>query len=126
LPLSRHHIGRDQVQDEHVKDGEIDTSELADDAVTKAKIADTTLQAGRTSVTLPFAAAGEENVSVSITFPTAFAATPAVAAAVEGANVGIVNISVTTTGFTVTVRDDKGTDYTAGQAATINWIAVAV
>jgi len=84
------------------------------------------LQCGRTSVSFPFAAAGEENVSASVTFPTAFQAPPAVAVAIEGADVGIVNISVTATGFTVTVRDDKGTDYTAAQAATVNWIAVAV
>jgi len=83
------------------------------------------LQCGRTSVSFPFAAAGEENVSASVTFPTAFKAAPAVAVAIEGANVGIVNISVTTTGFTVTVRDDKGTDYTAAQSATVNWVAVA-
>jgi len=46
--------------------------------------------------------------------------------AIEGADVGIVNVAVTATGFTVTVRDDKGTDYTAAEAATVNWIAVAV
>jgi len=94
------------------------------DAVRKEHIAD--LQSGRASVSFPFAAAGEENVSASVTFPKAFATTPAVTIAIEGADVGIVNISVTTTGFTVTVRDDKGTDYTAAQTATINWIAVAV
>jgi len=106
MPLKRYHLDRE--------------------SVSKEEIADTTLQAGRTSVTFPFAAAGEENVSASITFPTSFAAAPAVAAAIEGIDVGIVNISVTATGFTVTVRDDKGTDYTTGQTATINWIAAAV
>jgi len=49
-----------------------------------------------------------------------------VTAAVEGINVGIVNISVTETGFTITVRDDKGTDYTAATSATVNWIAFRV
>jgi len=61
-----------------------------------------------------------------VTFPTAFAAAPAVAVSIEGADVGIVRVAVTATGFTVTVRDDKGTDYTAAQAATVNWIAMAV
>jgi len=102
--VRRYHVERDAIHREHIKD----------------------LQAGRTSVTFPFALTGEENVSASITFPEAFAAAPAVAVAVEGADVGIVNVSVTETGVTITVRDDKGTDYTAGQAATINWIAVAV
>jgi len=104
MGVRRYHVERDAVRTEHIKD----------------------LQAGRTSVTFPFAVAGEENVSVSITFPEAFAAPPAVAVAIEGADVGIVNVSVTATGITVTVRDDKGTDYTAGQAATVGWIAVAV
>jgi len=102
--VKRYHVERDAVRTEHLAD----------------------IQAGRTSVSFPFAATGEENVSASVTFPTAFAAAPAVAVAIEGANVGIVNISVTATSFTVTVRDDKGTDYTAAQAATIDWIAMAV
>jgi len=105
MGIHRYHVERDAIHSEH--------------------IAATTLQSGRTSVSFPFAAAGEENVSVSVTFPTAFAAAPAVAVAIEGADVGIVNVSVTTTGFTVTVRDDRATDYTAAQAATVNWIAVA-
>jgi len=104
MGVRRYHVERDAVRREHLAD----------------------IQAGRSSVTFPFAAAGEENVSASVSFPEAFAAAPAVAVAIEGANVGIVSISVTASGFTVTVRDDKGTDYTAGQAATVNWIAVAV
>jgi len=103
MGVRRYHVERDAVHKEHLAD----------------------IQAGRTSVSFPFTVAGEENVSASVTFPTAFPAAPAVVVAIEGADVGIVNISVTTTGFTVTVRDDKGTDYTAAQAATINWIAVA-
>jgi len=95
-------------------------------SVGRETIANTAIQSGRTSVSFGFAATGEENQSASITFPTPFAAAPAVAAAIEGIDVGLVNISVTATGFTITVRDDKGTDYTASQTATVNWIAVAV
>jgi len=104
MGVKRYHVERDAVRREHLAD----------------------IQAGRSSVSFPFAATGEENVSATITFPEAFAAAPAVAVAIEGADVGIVNVAVTATGFTVTVRDDKGTDYTAAQAATVNWIAVAV
>jgi len=104
MGIKRYHVEREAVHTEHLAD----------------------IQAGRTSVSFPFAAAGEENVSASITFPKAFAAAPAVAVAIEGIDVGVVRIAVTKTGFTVTVRDDKGTDYTTGQAATVNWIAVAV
>jgi len=95
-------------------------------SVGRETIANTALQCGRTSVSFGFAATGEENQSASITFPTTFAAAPAVTAAIEGIDVGIVNISVTASSFTITVRDDKGTDYTTSQTATVNWIAVAV
>jgi len=95
-------------------------------SVGRETIANTAIQCGRISVEFAFAAAGEENKSASITFPTAFAAAPAVAVAIEGISVGIARIAVTATGFTVIVRDDKGVDYTAGQTATVNWIAVAV
>jgi len=126
MGVRRYHVERDAIQDEHIKKGEVGTEELADGAVTKAKISETALQCGRTPVSLPFAAAGEENVSVSITFPTAFAAAPVVTVAMEGADVGIARIAVTASDFTVTVRDDKGTDYTTSQTAWVNWIAVAV
>jgi len=96
------------------------------ESVAKETLAKSAIQSGRTTVSFGFAVAGEENQSASVTFPEAFAAAPAVVVAIEGINVGIVNISVTATGFTVTVRDDKGTDYTTGQTATVNWIAMAV
>jgi len=110
----------------HILNGSVETSDIADNAITKAKVSPKFIQAGRTSVTFPFAATGEENVSASISFPTAFDSTPAVIASVEGADVGIVKIEASTTGFTITVRDDKGTDYTADTSATVNWIAIAV
>jgi len=116
MGISRHHLMGSSVHQE----------KIADDAVTKAKIADKALQAGRTSVSFPFAVAGEENVSASVTFPTAFDAAPAVSVMVEGIDVGVASVSVTASGFTVKVRDDKGTDYTTSQSATVNWIAVAV
>jgi len=106
MPIRRFHIAREQVNEE--------------------QIADKYIQSGRASVSFGFAATGEENQSASITFPTAFPAAPAVAVSIEGIDVGIVNISVTATGFTVTVRDDKGTDYTTSQTATVDWIAVSV
>jgi len=116
-----------RVRREHVLPGVVETGDLMDKAVTGPKTADTFLQQGIASVTFPFAAAGEENVSASVTFPTSFPAgtVPSVALTIAGANVGIVSVTVTETGFTLTVRDDKGTDYTAGQAATVRWIAIA-
>jgi len=84
------------------------------------------IQFGKTSVSFPFAVAGEENVSATISFPTAFPTSPVVVASIEGIDAGIVNISVTASNFTITVRDDKGTDYTASQTATVHWIAIRV
>jgi len=106
MPVKRYHLDRESVG--------------------KEILAKSAVQCGRTSVSFGFAAAGEENQSATVTFPEAFAAAPAVVAAIEGINVGIVSIAVTASNFTVTVRDDKGTDYTASQTATVNWIAISV
>jgi len=96
------------------------------ESVGRETMAKSAIQSGRTSVSFGFAAAGEENQSATVTFPEAFPAAPAVVVTIEGIDVGIVKISVTASGFTVTVRDDKGTDYTTSQTATVNWIAIAV
>jgi len=126
MPIRKRHIAKAAVDTRHLEDAGIKTSDLADSAVTKPKIDPKTLQAGRTSVSFPFAAAGEENVSATVSFPTGFDDSPAVTVSVEGIDVGVVRIAVTATSFTVTVRDDKGTDYTTGQSATVNWVAVKV
>jgi len=107
--------------------GAVTTPKVADGAITAPKVPDTFIQRGTESVSLPFAVAGEENGSVSITCPTAFptGVVPSVHAEFEGVDVGIVNVAATETGFTVTVRDDKGTDYTAAVTATLRWTAIA-
>jgi len=111
----------------HIGNGQVTTPKIADGAVTGPKTPNTFIQEGAASVSFPFAAAGEENVSASVTFPPAFptGTIPQVAVEIEGIDVGIVNISVTETGFTVSVRDDKGVDYTTAQTATVRWIAIA-
>jgi len=103
------------------------SGKVHDKDIVARHVANTFIQVGATSVSFGFVATGEENVSASITFPTAFptGVVPQVSVEIEGINVGIVNISATETGFTVTVRDDKGTDYTTSQTATVRWIAIA-
>jgi len=96
------------------------------EAVGREALAKSAIQSGRASVTFGFAAAGEENVSATVTFPQAFAAAPAVVCSIQGINVGIVVVTPTASNFSVTVRDDKGTDYTTSQSATVNWIAMSV
>jgi len=121
------HIADGIVTNPKIADGAVTTPKIADDAIVAIKVADTFVQAGATSVSFGFAVAGEENVSASVTFPTAFptGTVPQVSVEIEGIDVGVVNVSPTETGFTVTVRDDKGTDYTTAQTATVRWIAVA-
>jgi len=111
----------------HIGDLQVTTAKLADGAVTRAKVPATFIQSGRATVTLPFATAGAETVSVSITFPEAFPAgvAPSVAVEVEGVDVSVVRVEVSNTGFTVYVRDDAGVDYSTGQVATVSWVAVA-
>jgi len=120
-------FGRSLSYPDKLMDGLIATRHMGDGAVVAVKVADTFVQAEATSVSFGFAAAGEENVSASVTFPTAFptGTVPQVSVEIEGIDVGIVNISVTETGFTVVCRDDKGTDYTTAQTATVRWIAIA-
>jgi len=96
------------------------------ESVGKETLAKSAIQSGTTGVTFGFAAAGEENVSATVTFPQAFPAVPAVVASISGVDVGIVRVVAYTDRFTIYVRDDKGTDYTTGQSATVNWIAIAV
>jgi len=110
----------------HIERESVDTGALRKEAVTKQKISPKALQCGRTVTTFPFSAVGEETVNATIPFPKAFDAPPAVVAAIEGIDVGIVRISVTTTSFSIHIRDDKGVDYTSGQTITVDWIAVAV
>jgi len=119
-------LGRYAVRNWHVPSNEIEGTKLKDNSTPLAKLLSSDIQYGKTSVSFPFAATGEENVSATISFPKAFATAPLVVVAIEGIDVGIVNVSATTTGFTITVRDDKGTDYTTSQTATVHWIAIRV
>jgi len=96
------------------------------ESVARETLAKSAVQSGRTTVSFGFAVAGEENRSASVTFPEPFAAAPAVVVTIEGIDVGVVRIYTSPSSFTVVVRDDKGTDYTTGQTATVNWIAMAV
>jgi len=116
MGIRSYHVERNAVKSQHIAPNEID----------KTDVAPTFLQSGRTSVSFPFAATGEENVSATISFPKAFAVAPAVACTIGGIDVGIVRLVVGTGTFTIYVRDDKGTDYTTSQTATVNWIAAAV
>jgi len=69
-------LGRYAVKDWHVPPNEIDGSKLKDDSTPLAKLLSSDIQFGKTSVTFGFTVAGEENVSATVTFPTAFATSP--------------------------------------------------
>jgi len=96
------------------------------ESVARETLAKSAIQSGRTSVTFGFAVTGEEIKSASITFPEPFEAVPAVVVAIQGIVVGVAEVIPSKTGFSVAVRDDKGTDYTTSQSATVNWIAMSV
>jgi len=122
----RHSLSKDAVKAEALAPGSVGTEELKDECVTKEKINPKFLQTGATSVSFGFAATGIENVTATITFPTAFDAAPTMV--VVTSNTPDINISVTgitASDFTVTARDSEGTDYTAALTVTIYWIAVA-
>jgi len=115
MGISTHHIDVKAIIERLIRDGEI----------TKAKLKPSSIQCGSTSVSFPFAAAGIENVTATITFPTAFAAAPTLILI----NSSVIDIHVavtakTATSFTVTARDSEGTDYTASVTAQIDWLAI--
>jgi len=120
------HIGNGQVTTPKIPDGAVTTPKMADGAVTGPKTANTFIQAGSASVSFPFAAAGVEVVSVSVTFPTSFptGVVPQLAVEVEGPDVHVVRVVVTETGFTIYVSDTI-TDYATSQSAVVRWIAIA-
>ena len=103
----------------------VDTGKINDGAITKAKLKATSIQAGSNSVSFPFAATGVENVTATITFPTAFAAAPTtVLITCSVADINVAVTGITATDFTITARDSEGTDYTAAVSAIIKWIAI--
>jgi len=118
-------LSKDAGRAETIAPGAVGTEELADESVTKAKLKKTSIQAGSASVTFPFAAAGVEDVSATISFPVAFAAPPSVVLiSCNDATINVAVTSVSATGFTVTARDSEGVDYTSSVTVTIRWIAI--
>jgi len=116
--IFKHRIARRSIGDQ----------ELRNDAVTRRSTSKQFIQSGSESVSLPFAAAGVETVSVSISFPTAFPTgvtprviiTPKTILAITYRVTGITN-----TGFTLEASDNVGTDYTTAQTFEFAWIAIA-
>jgi len=115
MAISTQHIDVKAIIEKLIRDGEI----------SKAKLKPSSIQLGSASVSFPFAATGIENVTATITFPTAFAASPTIVLI----NCSVIDIQVavtakTATNFTVTARDSEGTDYTAPVSAQIDWLAI--
>jgi len=125
MGISQHHIDLNSIVSELIKDGEVKEKDLGDKEITLAKLKPSSIQRGSVSVSFPFAAAGVENVTADITFPTSFDAAPTIVLI----NCSVIDIQVavtakTATGFTVTARDSEGTDYTAALSATIDYLAI--
>jgi len=135
MGLKRHHISEGEVLAGEVAAGAVGTEELKDAAVTEAKIADgsvskaklktTSIQAGAADVSIPFAAAGVETVTATVTFPTAFAAAPTTVIITHNRpHMSLAVTAVTASNFTISASDNKGTDYTAAETARVYWIAI--
>ena len=123
--LTTEDIGTDTLLAVDIAPDAVDTEELKDGAVTKTKLKATSIQAGSASVSFPFAVAGVENVTATITFPTVFAVAPTtVIITCSVADINVAVTGITASDFTVTARDSEGTDYTAALSATIKWIAI--
>jgi len=117
MPIRREHIAKDAVEQE----------DIVKAAVTREKVPKTFIQSGSATLTLPFAAAGVETVSASVTFPTAFptGGVPKVTYSLKTIQPITHRVSaVSNTGFTIEASDNVGTDLTASVSVDIDWIAI--
>lgn len=128
MPISRHHLAREQITSEIIKDGEVDTPDLKDAAVTRPKTSSVFIQTGEVTVSFPFAAAGVERIDGSVTFITPFPSgvTPRVFASINQKDLHITGITNrTNTGFTITLSDSAGVDKTAAVSVVVTYLAIA-
>jgi parallel beta-helix repeat protein len=82
-----------------------------------------TENSGTVSLSVPFATAGIERISVSYTFPTAFAVTPKVVLATTNTtDVSIIGYTaISTTSMTWVFSDNVGVDKTAAVGVEVRW-----
>jgi len=108
---------RGSIFDEHVNpEAKIDVGKLKN------------IQRGTATLTLPFAAAGVETVSASVTFPKAFPTGVVPIVIYSPKTIQPITTRVTgesNTGFTIEASDNVGTDLTASVTVEIAWVAVA-
>jgi len=116
MGIRRNHIETDAVEEDDVLKG----------AIPIEKIPETTLQSGEDKVSFPFAVAGVEEVTATITFPKAFPTgkVPHVTFVHNNPDLTVVLDAKTETNFTLRAKDNLGVDFTSAQLVTINWTAI--
>jgi len=116
------------INEYHLSKESVSTFGLADDAVTRAKTDEQFIQSGSAACTFAFAATGVETQTASVTFGTAFPSgvTPKVVfSPKDNQPVTLAVTSISNTGFTLTAKDELGTDLTASITIDIDYIAIA-
>jgi len=93
-------------------------------SIFKGLINPKSIQFGFFEWSIPFVAAGPENFTTDVTFPTPFEAEPSIIlCSTNNANVQAVASAKTATGFTCQACD-VGVDQTASLTVTVYWMAV--
>jgi len=118
MPVCEYHLSKESVS----------TSVLADDAVTRAKTHEQFIQSGSATCTFDFAVAGVEAKTATVTFGTAFPSgviPKVVFSPKNNQPVTLAMTSISNTGFTLTAKDELGTDLTASITINIDYIAIA-
>jgi len=118
MGIRRYHVEKDAVSGEE---------HIIDNTIPIAKLKDSEIQFGKVSLTLPFAAAGVETVSASVSFPKSFPTGKIPTVIVVPRTILAITFRVTgesETGFTLEASDNVGTDYTTSQTFDIAYIAI--
>jgi len=116
MGIRRYHIEKEAIEKDDIPDKEIPINKLDELAI----------QNGETTVSFPFAVAGVEEVTASVSFPKPYptGVIPIVTFNHNNPDLTVVLDSKTETGFTLRAKDNLGVDYTTAQSVVINWIAI--
>jgi len=118
MRVKRYHVERSAIDgDKHI----------IDDTIPVAKLKSDQIQKGTASLTFPFAAAGVETHSATVTFPKSFPTGKVPILTITPADNVQCSLAVTArteTDFTVTASDNLGIDLTSSITVDILWIAI--
>jgi len=116
------------INEYHLSKESVSTVVLADRAVTRNKASELFIQSGSATCSFAFSVVGVETQTASVTFAIAFPSgviPRVVFSPKDNQPVTLAVTAVSNTGFTLTAKDELGTDLTATIKINIDYIAIA-